>query len=515
MDALAAQLGVEVEAAGREPAGPQDLVQRQRRGPPPSSGTGRCPSRSAGRPGWRRCCPNIPLAAAYATSWWKLWPASVAWLASMLIRYSPSRPCRTRKPWTVGDVVVVLVLGRLHRLGLDQQRALEADLVLVLGDQVEEAGELVALAPQVRVEERVVALAAAPQDVVLAAEPLGDLEHVLDLRRGVREHLGIGVRRRARLVARVGEQVRRAPQERDAGPLLVAGGVVGQRVEVRAERPRSRRPPGRRRGRGSSSTACRASRRTRTRRPASCARRPSGIGGRAEPRPVERADPNMSVPGQANECQKQTPEPEVVLHPLAEHEPVRLVDLERQGVVASRPPNGIRPGTSVKNASLTPAPPRPPLARRRRARPSLLDDITIPVVLDHAGPSNSTLVRPIRSAPGRMTPPPRTLTSPSAVGDAAPSDEPAPMRARYLASGGRATGAGTGARFPRPPPPLPPRRHAAAPRLPRRRLGPGRDVGAIWVLLTGRPSTSNAGTTTTSNPRAARAPPASGVPARW
>ena len=41
-------------------------------------------------------------------------------------------------------VVVVLVLGRLLRLRLDQERALEADLVLVLGDQVEEAGELVA-----------------------------------------------------------------------------------------------------------------------------------------------------------------------------------------------------------------------------------------------------------------------------------------------------------------------------------------------------------------------------------
>ena len=41
-------------------------------------------------------------------------------------------------------VVVVLVLGRLLRLGLEQQRALEADLVLVLGDEVQEAGELVA-----------------------------------------------------------------------------------------------------------------------------------------------------------------------------------------------------------------------------------------------------------------------------------------------------------------------------------------------------------------------------------
>ncbi len=39
-------------------------------------------------------------------------------------------------------VVVVLVLGGLLRLGLEQERASEADLVLVLGDQGQEPGEL-------------------------------------------------------------------------------------------------------------------------------------------------------------------------------------------------------------------------------------------------------------------------------------------------------------------------------------------------------------------------------------
>ena len=179
--------------------------------------------------------PRMPLATANATSWWKLWPASVAWLASMLTRYSSSSPWRTRKPWTVDDVVVVLVLGRLHRLRLDQELAVEPDPVLVLGDEVQEPGELGALALEVGVEQRVVALAAAPQDVVLAAEALGHLEHVLDLRRGVGEDLRVGVGGGAGLVARVGEQVGRPPQQPDAGPLLVAGGVVDQRIEVGAE----------------------------------------------------------------------------------------------------------------------------------------------------------------------------------------------------------------------------------------------------------------------------------------
>jgi len=45
-----------------------------------------------------------------------------------------------------GDVEVVLVLGRLLRLRLDQDHALEADLVLVLDHQLEEAAKLGELA---------------------------------------------------------------------------------------------------------------------------------------------------------------------------------------------------------------------------------------------------------------------------------------------------------------------------------------------------------------------------------
>ena len=60
------------------------------------------------------------------------------------------------------DVEVVLMLGRLLRLGLDQDHALEADLVLVVDDQRQKAPELLLLATQVGVEQRFVALAAAP-----------------------------------------------------------------------------------------------------------------------------------------------------------------------------------------------------------------------------------------------------------------------------------------------------------------------------------------------------------------
>ena len=67
------------------------------------------------------------------------------------------------------DVEIVLVLGRLLRLRLDQDHALEADLVLVVDDQRQEPAELLELALQVGVEQRLVALAPAPQHVVRAA----------------------------------------------------------------------------------------------------------------------------------------------------------------------------------------------------------------------------------------------------------------------------------------------------------------------------------------------------------
>ena len=45
--------------------------------------------------------PRMPSAAAIATSCSNEWPASVAWLASMLTLTSCSSPNFTRKPYTV------------------------------------------------------------------------------------------------------------------------------------------------------------------------------------------------------------------------------------------------------------------------------------------------------------------------------------------------------------------------------------------------------------------------------
>src|SRR5690606_34169534 len=71
------------------------------------------------------------------------------------------------------DVEIILVLGWLLRLRLDQDRTLKADLVLVIDDEREEASELIELAPEIGVQQRLVALASAPEHIILAVQPLG------------------------------------------------------------------------------------------------------------------------------------------------------------------------------------------------------------------------------------------------------------------------------------------------------------------------------------------------------
>ena len=235
------------------------------------------------------------------------------------------------EPMNRRRVVVVLVLRRLLRLRLDQQRPLEPDLVLVLGDEPQEPRELALLALEVRVQQGVVALAAAPQDVVRAAEPVRDLEHVLDLGRGVGKHLGIRVRGRAAHVPRVPEQVRRAPQEPEAGPGHMPFDELDDLIEGRTgllPRPEVRRDV---------AVVEREERDAELLeelegRIESCARRVHRVDAGGQPGPIEcphaehvRARPGERVP-QADG------DPEVVLHALAEHLAVRVVHHERERV---------------------------------------------------------------------------------------------------------------------------------------------------------------------------------------
>lgn len=130
------------------------------------------------------------------------------------------------------DVIIILMLGRLLRLRLDQDRALVADLVLVFDDEVEEAAELVELAADIGVEQCLVTFAAAPQHVVFAAELLRGIDAGLHRRGCKSEDVGIRIGRSARHIAAVGEEVRRAPEQLGAGCCLLLGEIIDDLVEV-------------------------------------------------------------------------------------------------------------------------------------------------------------------------------------------------------------------------------------------------------------------------------------------
>ena len=221
------------------------------------------------------------------------------------------------------------MLGRLLRLGLDQQRAGEADAVLVLDDELHETAELLRLAPEVGVEQSLVPLAPAPEHVVRAAETLGRLEHVLHLRRGVGEDLGIRVRGGAGGVARVTEQVRRAPEQLDAGPLHLLLDAFQDRVEVRIRLLQGR--PLRRDDAVAEAEEAPAELREELEGDVELEPGERHRGARfVQPGPTEGSRTEDVVPGPGKAVPVADREAQVLLHALAEHPPIPVVAAERE-----------------------------------------------------------------------------------------------------------------------------------------------------------------------------------------
>jgi hypothetical protein len=161
VETLPAQLGVEVEATGREPARPDDLVQRQGQLVDGVRELVRVPAVLVIAP--------VRIDAAEDAVGRRVRDLVVEGVAGegrvvgldvdpVLVLQSVA----DEEPVDRGAVVVVLVLRRLLRLRLQQERPLEPDLVLVLRHEVQEAGQLTLLAREIGVEQRLVAFATAP-----------------------------------------------------------------------------------------------------------------------------------------------------------------------------------------------------------------------------------------------------------------------------------------------------------------------------------------------------------------
>ena len=133
---------------------------------------------------------------------------------------------------TGGSVGVVLMLGRLLGLRLDVELAFKSELLLVIHRHVEKHGEMVHFAFEVRVEQRAVTLASAPENITFTVEFVGDFQRLLHLRCGVGKHVRVATGGRAMDVARMREQTGRAPKQFDAGALLFLFQHLDDRIEI-------------------------------------------------------------------------------------------------------------------------------------------------------------------------------------------------------------------------------------------------------------------------------------------
>mmetsp|Transcript_37439 Transcript_37439/g.93071 ORF Transcript_37439/g.93071 Transcript_37439/m.93071 type:complete len:365 (+) Transcript_37439:894-1988(+) len=131
------------------------------------------------------------------------------------------------------DVPVVLVLGRLLGLGLDEERSGGAeDMAPVVGCHLVKSSGVAALHGDIRGGKVAVALAPSPEIEVFAAERVRHLHRLLHLRRRANEDVHVRASGGPRHVLRLHEQLRGAPERPDISPSLHPQSVRSDFVEV-------------------------------------------------------------------------------------------------------------------------------------------------------------------------------------------------------------------------------------------------------------------------------------------
>ena len=108
-------------------------------------------------------------------------------------------------------IEVVLVLHRFHGFGFDQERALEPHRPAVIARLAQKHRHMFEFPPRVGVLQAGVALAPAPEHVVLSAQLNGGVDRGLYLRGGIGDDGEVRICGCAVHIARMRKHVRRAP----------------------------------------------------------------------------------------------------------------------------------------------------------------------------------------------------------------------------------------------------------------------------------------------------------------
>ena len=127
---------------------------------------------------------------------------------------------------------VVLVLCGLHRLRLDEESALEAFAAGIVAGHRQHRCHVFLFTLHVGVQQAHVALAAAPEDVVRAAQLDGCIDGILDLDDGASHYVEVGIRACAVHVALIAKDVGCAPQQLDASLCLLLLQVGNDLLQV-------------------------------------------------------------------------------------------------------------------------------------------------------------------------------------------------------------------------------------------------------------------------------------------
>ena len=129
-------------------------------------------------------------------------------------------------------IEIILMLGRLLRLRLDEKLPGESYLPGIVDRHVQEASQMVLFAFEIRVEKGLVTFPPTPEHIVFPSEFLCNLKRLLHLGGRVSKDMGIGVGGRTAHVARVGEEVGGPPEQPHSGLLLEFLGVEHHPVKI-------------------------------------------------------------------------------------------------------------------------------------------------------------------------------------------------------------------------------------------------------------------------------------------